>query len=133
MPARPRDERGEIRFGLILALIVLAAAIYFAAQVIPVMYHSYAFEQEVEDIAMQAAGRRARNLSRIRDEVLMAADRHGLREYVEATARARNIKDVAVDRTTSEIKIHVEFVRPIDLIVFTWNWERSLTQARTLY
>lgn len=133
MSGMPRDERGEIRFGLIFALIVLASAIYFAAQVIPVMYHSYAFEQDVEDVALQAAGRRARNLARIRDEVLMAADRHGLREYVEATAKARNIKDVSVERTTSELKIHVEFVRPIDLVVFTWNWERSKTENRTLF
>jgi hypothetical protein len=133
MPGSPRDERGEIRFGLIFALIVVAAAIYFAAQMIPVMYHSYAFEQDVEDIAMQAAGRRARNLSRIRDEVLMAAEKHGFREYIEATARERKIKDVVVERTTSEIKIHVEFVRPVDLIVFTWNWEVSKSENRTLY
>jgi len=129
----PRDERGEIRFGLIFSLIVLAAVIYFAAQVIPVMYHSYAFEQEVEDIALQAAGRRARNLPRIRDEVLMAADEHGLREYLEATARARKIKDVAVDKTNSRLKIHVELVRPIDLVIFTWNWEVSKTETRTLF
>lgn len=133
MSGMPRDERGEIRFGLIFALIVVAAAIYFAAQMIPVMYHSYAFEQDVEDIAMQAAGRRARNLGRIRDEVLMAAEKHGFREYIEATAREKKIKDVSVDRTNSELKIHVEFVRPVDLIVFTWNWEVSKTENRTLY
>ena len=133
MAMERRTDRGEIRIGLILSLIVLAAAIYFAIQVIPVMYHTYAFEKEVGDIAMSAAGQRARGLDKIRDEVLRKADEHGLKDDLLRTARERRIEPVRVERSTSELIIHVELVKPIDLMVTTWNWQVDHTEKRTLY
>jgi hypothetical protein len=133
MATERRTERGEIRIGLILSLIVLVAAIYFAMKVIPVMYHTYAFEKEVGDIAMSAAGQRSRGLSKIRDAVIQAADDHGLKEDLLRTAGERHIEPVRVERGTSELVIHVELVKPIDLMVTTWNWQVDHTERRTLY
>jgi hypothetical protein len=128
-----RDQRGEIKIGLIIALIVLVATIYFAAKVIPVMYHSYAFDKEVEDIALRAAGRRARDLERVRDQVMKAAADHHVEEDILRTARERNARAVSVERTTNEIVIKVAYVKPIDLIVTTWNWKFDKTESHTLY
>jgi uncharacterized protein YabE (DUF348 family) len=128
-------QRGEIRIGFILGLIVLVCAIYLAVKMVPVMYHSYAFQAAVEDIAMEAAGQRARarNFDKIVHRVLNEADVHDVKEDILRTARERNIEPVSVDRSSSELTIHVEYVKPVDLIVTTWNWKVDKTERRTLY
>ena len=128
-------QRGEIRIGLIVGLIFLVCAVYFAAQMVPVMYHSYAFQKAVEDIAMEAAGQRARarDFDKIRDKVLNQAYVHDVKEDILRTARERGIEPVMIDRTNSELTIHVEFVKPVDLLVTTWNWKVEATERRTLY
>ena len=132
---RTTSQRGEVRIGMVLGVIVVAAAVYFASQMVPVMYHSYAFQKEVEDIAMEAAGQRARasNFDKIKARVMDRAEHHGVKEDIIRTARERNIEPVQVNRTNSELHIHVEYVKPVDLVLTEWNWKVSKTERRTLY
>lgn len=84
---------------------------------------------------MEAAGQRARHddFEKIRAKVLREADEHGVKDDILRTARQRNVEPVYIDRTNTDLIIQVRYVKPVDLVLTTWNWKVDVNEKRTLY
>ena len=100
---------GKIK-GLI-ALLVLAAAVYAAWNVIPHLWNNYQFQDTLDDIV------RRNSYTSVTDD--------GIKEIVINKAQADNIilkaEEITISHTVDGLGISVHYHVSVDLIVYTWS------------
>lgn len=110
-------ERGEGRIGLVIALIVVAVAVYVGVKVIPLKVALYTFSDRVEQ-KMQRASWRS-------DEVARKETLEFVRREAEATGYPIDKLKVSMPaRTGSELVLTIDWQIPMDFSVtqYTWNY-----------
>lgn len=91
--------------------MILAAFIYVAAMVLPVLVNEYQFQDTLQDIARFASVNR-RNNEQIKQAVLDEAQKEELPVQAE---------DVKVEGSGGNVHINVEYSVTIDLKVYQWT------------
>lgn len=121
MFSRRFGERGEGNFGCILWLIILALAIGFAWKAVPVKIAS---AQLYDYMVEQAKFAHNAKPDRIKQRVL-----HKARE-LELPLDAKNLR---VERVGDRIRMHAEYMVPVEYPGYTWNWKFEHDVDRGIY
>ncbi len=107
-----RDQNGEGRVGLLIALVLLAAGIFVGVKIIPVRINAYEFGDFIQEECRFAA---------VRNQDAEVEKR------ILAKAAALEIplkkKDLSVKRTSGEMVITASYEQPIDLKVTVYNYK----------
>jgi cell division protein FtsL len=105
------SQRGGANLKAVIWTMVLAAFIYVAAMVLPVLVNEYQFQDSLQDIARFASVNRKNN-DQIRQAVLDEAQKEDL------PVQADNIKVVG---NAGNIHINVDYSVTVDLKVYQWT------------
>ncbi len=116
-------ERGEINFGCIISLIILAVAVVVVVKVVPIVVNVGDFSDAVVAQAERASLPRHNN-EYIRDQLAQAA--RNLRLPVEPS-------QIKVERGGNEVHIHVEFDKQIVLPFYTYTWHKVIDERRPTF
>jgi hypothetical protein len=106
-----KPERGAGRLKAILWTFAFVAFIYVTFKVVPVLVDNFEFQDGVQTIARFASATR-QTPEQIRTAVLKEAQKDDV--PVES-------KDVKVDATSGNIRIHVDYSVTVDLTVYQWT------------
>jgi hypothetical protein len=109
--AARKPEQGAGRLKAILWTCAFAAFIYVAFKVVPVLVDNFEFQDGVQTIARFATATR-QTPEQIRTAVLKEAQKDDV---------PIDSKDVKVDATSGNIKIHVDYSVTVDLTVYQWT------------
>ena len=121
MSRQGRTERGEGRAGLIIALIIVAFAIFAGVKFVPVYVGGYDLRETIRDEVRMASRTNDKHItSRIVDK--------GLEHSLPIGEDNVNIR-----RTHNKIIVKVDFTVPIDLAVFTWEYKFSQEESAPLF
>lgn len=104
-------ERGGARLKAVVWTTILAAFIYVAAMLVPVLVNEYQFQDSLQDIARFASVNR-KSSEQIKQAVLDEAQKQDL--PVEA-------EDIKVEGTGGNVHINVDYSVTIDLKVYQWT------------
>ena len=104
-------QKGGAKLKAIIWTAILAAFIYIAAMLLPVLVNEYQFQDSLKDIARFASVNR-RNSEQIKQAVLEVAQKQDL--PVEAD-------DIKVDGNGGNVHINVDYSVTIDLKVYQWT------------
>lgn len=107
-----RGQRGEGRVGLIVAIAIIAAAVFAASKYLPVRIAAYEFRDYVEQECRNGAWRK--NEDEVRQRILEKASDMEL--PVEK-------KQLEVKKTRSEMIVRVQYTQPIDFKVTTYDYK----------
>lgn len=107
-----RRERGEGNIGCILWLLVLVLAVMVAWKAVPVKLNSSKFYGYLDEIAKFQAARTPPD--EMKKAILIRAKELDI---------AVNPNDVTVVRKGDFITIDVQYVVPVDLLGFTYQWK----------
>jgi hypothetical protein len=123
----PRKRNGESGAGKAKAIIwtmILAAFIYAAAMMLPVLINEYQFQDSLQTIARFASVNR-RNPEQIRQAVMEEAQKEDLPVQAE---------DVKVISNAGNIRIDVDYSVTVDLKVYQWtlNFHPAASNASLL-
>lgn len=118
---RNRRERGEGNFGCLVGLVVFLAAIFVAYKMIPIKIKAAEVREVLQDEAKSAG---THNDDQIRAAILKKAKDDDL------PITEDNLK---ISRTTSEIKIDLEYVVPVKFPGFTFNWKFHNEQQNPIF
>ncbi|MGH9430882.1 MAG: hypothetical protein ACRD3T_05010 [Terriglobia bacterium] len=102
-------DSGRGRLKGIITLVILAAIVYFAVKTIPVYVQNYELADYIQNLAVQATVSRAPGPD-IQRNVVDKAHSLGLPVTFD---------DVHVSSTMDGVKILVDYLVPIDLMVYT--------------
>lgn len=104
--------------------MILAAFIYSAAMILPVLINEYQFQDSLQDIARFASVNR-RNNEQVRQAVLAEAQKADL--PVEA-------EDIKVEGNAGNIHINVDYSVTVDLKFYQWtlNFHPAASNAALL-
>ena len=91
--------------------MILAAFVYVAAMVLPVLVNEYQFQDSIQDIARFASVNRKSN-DQIKQAVLDIAQKQDLPVQAE---------DVKVEGAAGNVHINVEYSVTVDLKVYQWT------------
>jgi hypothetical protein len=105
------SQRGGANLKAVIWTMILAAFIYVAAMVLPVLVNEYQFQDSLQDIARFASVNRKNN-EQIRQAVLAEAQKEDL------PVQADNIK---VEGNGGNIHINVDYSVTVDLKVYQWT------------
>jgi len=121
---RHRGESGKGHLKAIIWTMILAAFIYSAAMVLPVLINEYQFQDTLQDIARFASVNR-RNNEQVKQAVLAEAQKEDL--PVEA-------EDIKVEGNAGNIHINVDYSVTVDLKVYQWtlNFHPAASNAALL-
>lgn len=108
------NQKGEGKAGLIFGLTVLFVTIFVAWKVIPIMIAVYGYEDKFKEECKYPHGRKMEQ---------MVTD---LTFYANEAGLPVTEDDITASRTANQLKAHAEFTIPIDLAVYTYNWEVSI-------
>lgn len=111
MIATARGERGEGRFGTMVALLIVLVGIYLGVKCVPVMISVYAFRDYLEEEARYSSMRKSDDEARARI----------LRKAKELDLPV-NAKAIDYSKTSSRIEIKVTYAVPIETPVYTYHW-----------
>ena len=122
MPHRThrRHERGEGRIKLLLALAVIAAAVYVALQFIPVYMHSLQMQDATQEVVRQAA------LQNLREPDVRAR----LHEKATEFSLPSDVK-IDVARNGKKVSAHVTYTQTITLPFYTYRWPFDFRKEET--
>ena len=107
---RSWSERGEGRFGCVVGLLVLLAAVFIAYKVIPVKIRSAELRQVIVDEAKSAG---TRNNQKMRAAIMTKA------RDLNLPLTDENLK---INRVASEIKVEATYTVPVDFAGYTYQW-----------
>jgi hypothetical protein len=110
MRLRNRRELGEGQFGCLVGLIILLIGLFVAYKMIPVKVKAAEIRQVTEDESRSAG---THNDDQIRAFILKKAKDNGM------PIAEDNIK---IERSSSNIKIDVEYDVPIDFPGYVYKW-----------
>jgi len=108
--SRKHSQRGEGRFGCLVGLVLLAIAGLIAYRMIPVKVRTAELRDTVDDES-KSAGRHED--ARIRAAILKKAELLDLPVTTE---------DIEITRTSTYIKIDVEYTVPVEFPGYTHQW-----------
>ncbi len=117
-----RNERGEGRIGLCIALAVCGAAIFAGIQYVPVRIAAYHFHDTLRQEARFAAVRDSVDV--VRKRILDQAD------SLDIPLDADNL---TVRKTASEVVVTAAYEKPIDLKVTKYTYRFSATERAPLF
>lgn len=110
---RNRRQSGEGQLGCIFGLIFLVAALYVTYKMVPVKVRAAELRGTVADEAKSAG-------THHKEEILAA---------ILAKAKDENLpvteKDIKIERTSTEVRIEVEYTVPIEFPGFTYQWHQK--------
>ena len=104
-------QRGGARLKAVIWTTILAAFIYIAAMLLPVLVNEYQFQDSLQDIARFASVNH-RSSEQIKQAVLDEAQKQDL--PVEA-------EDIKVEGNAGNVHINVDYSVTIDLKVYQWT------------
>ena len=112
-------ERGEGRIGFVIALLVVAVAVYLGIKIIPVKVKLYTFSDKVEQYIQRASWR---SFEQAKDDTL---------KYVrqEAGYTGLDVEHLNIQMpppVTGEMVVVVDWQIPIDLAVTQYQWNYHL-------
>ena len=105
--ARRAGQRGDGRFGTIIALLALGAFLYAVVNVGPVYFSDYALGDQMRDIARLGRGMYPDDA--IRDKLMKAVSENGLEAYVDRSS-------FEIDTRESTRRIKLEYVRELKIL-----------------
>jgi hypothetical protein len=117
-----RSQRGDVPIGCLVGLVVLLAVVLISIKVTPVAINDGELGKEISTLA-DRANRREYKDPRILADILRKA---------EALDLPVTKKDVIIKRTSSRIKITVEYDIPIEFPGYTYIWHRRHYEDRPL-
>jgi cell division protein FtsL len=117
-------ESGKGHLKAIIWTMILAAFIYSAAMILPVLINEYQFQDTLQDIARFASVNR-RNNEQVKQAVLAEAQKEDL--PVEA-------EDIKVEGNAGNIHINVDYSVTVDLKFYQWtlNFHPAASNAALL-
>lgn len=123
-PSKRNGERGAGKTKAIIWTMILAAFIYAAAMMLPVLINEYQFQDSLQSIARFASVNR-KNADQIRQAVLEEAQKEDLPVQAE---------DVKVVSNSGNIRIDVDYSVTVDLKVYQWtlNFHPAASNASLL-
>jgi cell division protein FtsL len=121
---RRNSELGGANLKAIIWTMILAAFIYVAAMVLPVLVNEYQFQDSLQDIARFASVNR-RNNEQIKQAVFDEAQKQELPVQAE---------DIKVEGTGGNVHINVDYSVTVDLKVYqlTLNFHPAANNASLL-
>jgi hypothetical protein len=122
MLKRRNSQKGEGRIGLIIALIVVAVAIFLGMKIIPVRISAYEFRDTLREEARYAA---------VRDDDATVAKRIMTKAQELEIPMKRS--QLELRRTTGEMIITAHYEQPIDLKVTTYVYKFRATERAPLF
>ncbi len=119
-----KGESGKGHLKAVIWTMILAAFIYSAAMVLPVLINEYQFQDTLQDIARFASVNR-RNNEQVKQAVLAEAQKEDL--PVEA-------EDIKVEGNAGNIHINVDYSVTVDLKFYQWtlNFHPAASNAALL-
>ena len=118
---RNGDQRGEGRVGLVIALIILAAAIFAGAKFVPVYVAAY----DMKDlIRRETQGATLRTDEAIRKTILIKA-----KELKLPIGRA----NIVATRTNAKFTLRVHFKKELDMALFTYTFKFDEQESAPLF
>lgn len=106
-----RRERGEGRVGLIVAVALVAAAIFAASKYLPVRIAAYEFKDYIEQECRNGAWRK--DADEVRQRIL---------EKAQDMELPLEKKGLEVKKTRSEMIVRARYAYPIDFKVTTYEY-----------
>jgi cell division protein FtsL len=121
---RRDPEQGGANLKAIIWTMILAAFVYMAAMLLPVLVNEYEFQDSIQDIARFASVNHKSN-DQIKQAVLDVAQKQDLPVQAE---------DIQVDGRGGNVHINVEYSVTIDLKFYQWtlNFHPSANNASLL-
>lgn len=107
---RFRSQRGEGQMGCIVALILLLIAVFVAYKMVPIKVKAAELRGEIVDEAKNAG---MRGDDQIIKTILTVAERNNLPVSKE---------DIEISRTSSAIRVEVNYTVPVEFPGFTYQW-----------
>jgi len=117
-----RRQRGKGRFGFIIAVLIVAAAVYVAVKLVPVKVRTYQFADFMREEAQRAAWNK--NEQTLREHLLEKAAMLGL----PVTA-----KNLQIKMGGGEIRVSARYEVPVDLMVTTYVWKVDQEERAPLF
>jgi hypothetical protein len=123
-PPKRNGERGAGKAKAIIWTMILAAFVYSAAMMLPVLINEYQFQDSLQTIARFASVNR-RNPEQIRQAVMEEAQKEDLPVQAD---------DVKVISNSGNIRIDVDYSVTVDLKVYQWtlNFHPAASNASLL-
>lgn len=112
---RLRRERGDVPVGCLVGLVVLGLATLIGIKVTPVMINVGDLDKTIGSLA-ERAGRRDYKDPRIIRDILMKADDVNLPVTKES---------IKIERSRSHFRIWVTYQKDIDLVFYTYHWNKE--------
>jgi len=114
-----RKERGEGRIGLIIALLVVAVAVYVGVKIIPLKVALFTFADKVEQKVQRSSWR---SFEVAKKETL---------EFVKREAAAtgypiEKLKIKVPDTAGTQLVVVVDWQIPLDFAVYQYTWNYHL-------
>jgi len=111
MRTAPADQRGASHLKAIVWTLVLAALVYTAIKVVPVLVTEYQFQDSIQNIARFATVQRKGN-DQVVQSVLEEAQKDDLPVQKE---------DIKLEGAGGNIHIYVNYSVTVDLMVYQWT------------
>jgi hypothetical protein len=108
-------ERGSSKLNVVLALLILGAMIFVVAEIVPVYFANYQFQDAIQTEAKFAlTGYPKKSLDELRDDIYKKA------QELDIPANRDAIR-VSVDATKGYVDIGLDYSVPIDLKVYQFT------------
>lgn len=121
------EERhaGEGRLSLLAAAALTAALVTVAVKLAPPkLAHGTLHDRAIEECRF--ASMRERTADVIRDNLWQTAREQGLDAYFD-------VADIDVQKTSSDVRIRIDYARPVALPGYTYVWRFHLDVRRPIY
>jgi len=118
-----RGQRGNVGPGCLVAILLLFIATMIALRVIPKMVSVGEYQNEVVRLADRA------NRRDYPDKRIVKS----LRDKSDELRLPIDPKNIKVKRTSSHLEIHVTYTLEIDLLVYTYRWDKVHDEVRPLF
>ncbi len=119
--SRRDRQRGAGRLKAIIWLVILVAAIYVGAKVIPILVNEYELTDGMKTIAQFATVNR-QSPAQIQDAVMKEAQK----DDVEL-----NLQDVKAQSVNGNVQIEVNYSVTVDLAVYQWTLNFNPTSSNS--
>ncbi|PWT93340.1 MAG: hypothetical protein C5B54_02005 [Acidobacteria bacterium] len=115
------NPRGEGKGGLIFGLFVLFATIFVAWKTVPLMIKVYAYEDKFKE---ECKYLHRRSLDALKTDLIFDAQQQELPVTED---------DITVSKAANTLKADANFVVPIDLAVYVYNWNVSINYEAPIF
>lgn len=122
-----RFERGDVPVGCLVGLVVLLLAVLVAMRVVPIMVSVGEMDREIKILA-DRANRLEYSNERIKEDILYKAKALDL-PFTEEFGE----KNIRMERAGGRFKVWVDYTVEVDLVVYTYYWDKHHYENRPLF